>query len=203
MKSDHRKAQILDCARKVFAVNGYHKANIAMICKEAGIGRGTLYQYFKNKESVFKAIIEDIVSDITVHMKEKFASIDKKVKNQKDISEFLAGRLEIAFQHWLSDRYTARIIFEHSTGINEFFSRMRRKVDNHFINLIRVDIKKGIKLGFIRMDIDPYITAVKMWGGMEKVSLISLSESKDGLPEKKIKQLARQILSIDLYGISK
>src|ERR1044072_4183818 len=56
MISEARQRQILACAKRVFAERGFHAANISHICEAAGIGRGTLYQYFTNKQSVLTTI---------------------------------------------------------------------------------------------------------------------------------------------------
>ena len=58
MKADERKKQILDAALKAFAEHGYERTSIAVICEKAGIARPTLYQYFKDKRSVFRELLE-------------------------------------------------------------------------------------------------------------------------------------------------
>lgn len=50
---EKKQTHILDTAVRVFARKGYYQANVAEICKEAGISNGALYKYFKNKESLF------------------------------------------------------------------------------------------------------------------------------------------------------
>ena len=52
---DKRK-QILYAALDVFAKQGLDKGKIADIAKQAGIGKGTVYEYFKSKDEIFKAI---------------------------------------------------------------------------------------------------------------------------------------------------
>src|SRR5688500_6441844 len=64
LRADDRRAQILGVARTVFARRGYRAANVADICKAARIARGTLYQYFENKQAVLLAIVEDIKARI-------------------------------------------------------------------------------------------------------------------------------------------
>ncbi len=59
MKGDERKRQILDAALKAFAEHGYERASIAIICEKARIARPTLYQYFKDKRSVFREMLEE------------------------------------------------------------------------------------------------------------------------------------------------
>jgi AcrR family transcriptional regulator len=58
MKGDERKKQILDAALKAFAEHGYERTSIAVICEKAGIARPTLYQYFKDKRSLFRELLE-------------------------------------------------------------------------------------------------------------------------------------------------
>jgi len=43
--------QIIDAAVIVIAENGYHQAQVSKIAKQAGVADGTIYLYFKNKES--------------------------------------------------------------------------------------------------------------------------------------------------------
>ena len=68
MRSADRQRQILACAKKVFAERGFHGSNVSHICKEAGIGRGTLYQYFDNKKAVFTAILRETLDRVHQHM---------------------------------------------------------------------------------------------------------------------------------------
>lgn len=54
-----RKQQILDAALEIFAKNGYHKASISQIAKEANISKGLLYNYFRNKEELLIEVMSD------------------------------------------------------------------------------------------------------------------------------------------------
>lgn len=54
-----RRRQILEAAARVFAANGYDAATTAAICREAGIGSGTLFHYFPDKRSIFTGLFED------------------------------------------------------------------------------------------------------------------------------------------------
>lgn len=56
---------IINAAIKVFAQDGLDKGKIAAIAKEAGIGKGTVYEYFRSKEDIFKAIEQTMFSEIS------------------------------------------------------------------------------------------------------------------------------------------
>ena len=53
-----RQEAILDAAASVFAERGYHGANIPVICERARVSTGALYKYFRNKEALFRAVLD-------------------------------------------------------------------------------------------------------------------------------------------------
>ena len=53
-----KKRQIVEGARQVFMARGFDAASMGDIAKAAGVSKGTLYVYFKNKEELFGAIVE-------------------------------------------------------------------------------------------------------------------------------------------------
>ena len=52
-----KRNQILDGARIVFTRMGFDAASMSDITREAGVSKGTIYVYFKNKEDLFLALI--------------------------------------------------------------------------------------------------------------------------------------------------
>jgi AcrR family transcriptional regulator len=53
-----KRRQIVDGARAVFLAQGFDAASMNDIARAAGVSKGTLYVYFKNKEELFEAIVE-------------------------------------------------------------------------------------------------------------------------------------------------
>jgi len=60
-RPDHRPEEILDAALRVFTRRGLHNTTLEEVAKEAGISKGTIYLYFKNKEELFVAAAHRIV----------------------------------------------------------------------------------------------------------------------------------------------
>ena len=54
-----RKQRILKGALEVFKLYGLEGATMDQIAQQSGFGKATLYYYFKSKEDVFSAILED------------------------------------------------------------------------------------------------------------------------------------------------
>jgi AcrR family transcriptional regulator len=56
-----RPEEILAAAMRVFCERGFHQTNLAEVAREAGISKGTIYLYFKNKEDLFIALVQGVV----------------------------------------------------------------------------------------------------------------------------------------------
>jgi AcrR family transcriptional regulator len=54
-----KRRQIMEGARTVFLADGFDGASMNDIARVAGVSKGTLYVYFKSKEELFVAIVED------------------------------------------------------------------------------------------------------------------------------------------------
>jgi AcrR family transcriptional regulator len=53
---DARRAQIVDAAVTCFAREGFHRATMQDICREAGLSPGAVYRYFAGKDQIIEAI---------------------------------------------------------------------------------------------------------------------------------------------------
>src|SRR5699024_1157585 len=71
--NEAKQKRILNAALKEFAEQGYEKASTNRIVSMAGIGKGMLFYYFKNKKQLFHYLIDYAVQ--TIH-DEFFSRID-------------------------------------------------------------------------------------------------------------------------------
>ncbi len=61
----NKKQIIIQSAIHVFAKQGLEKGKIADIAKDAGIGKGTVYEYFRSKDEIFEAIQVAVFEEFT------------------------------------------------------------------------------------------------------------------------------------------
>lgn len=60
-KSAERKAEIVKAARQLFKTKEYEKTTMQDVMEALGIAKGTIYHYFRSKDDLLEAVIEDIV----------------------------------------------------------------------------------------------------------------------------------------------
>jgi AcrR family transcriptional regulator len=135
------RKKIIDAAMDVFSRKGYAAANIREIAKTAGISVGGVYLYFKNKEELYKSLIDDRMRD----MGSKIEIIAGRAESATEaLSNFLKLHLENALKH---KEFILLHIREHgfSFGIDKkraFFRQQTKLIENIII--------KGIHSGEFR-----------------------------------------------------
>ena len=58
------KEQLLECAKKEFLAKGFKNSSLRNICKMAGVTTGAVYGYFKDKDSIFVALVQDAIDGL-------------------------------------------------------------------------------------------------------------------------------------------
>lgn len=61
---DERRQEIINTAKELFAANGFAKTSVSDIANKIGIAKGLFYYYFKTKNDVMNAVIEQYL-DVT------------------------------------------------------------------------------------------------------------------------------------------
>lgn len=59
MTDETRRGQILAAAATVFADRGFERARIDDVAAAAGVSKGTVYWYFRSKDEIFYALLDD------------------------------------------------------------------------------------------------------------------------------------------------
>lgn len=70
MPVEKTRNKLIDVARSLFAKNGIEETTMNDIALASGKGRRTLYTYFKSKEEVYAAVVEDELELMSQQMAE-------------------------------------------------------------------------------------------------------------------------------------
>jgi AcrR family transcriptional regulator len=81
-KPEVRKQEIVKAACSLFQAKEYQEVTMQDVMQSVGVAKGTIYHYFKSKKELWIAVIDDIVSESLVEMKElvegvKGSALDK------------------------------------------------------------------------------------------------------------------------------
>jgi AcrR family transcriptional regulator len=70
-----RKTEIIKAARYLFHTKDYDTTTMQNIMEYLDIAKGTIYHYFKSKEDLFEAVIEDITEENIAEMQRLFPEL--------------------------------------------------------------------------------------------------------------------------------
>ncbi|MCX8122532.1 MAG: TetR/AcrR family transcriptional regulator [Spirochaetes bacterium] len=166
-RSDDTREKILYHAKRLFSEKGYYSAQISDIIESAKIGRGTVYQYFSNKEHLFISLLERFLMDWEDYLKQLSILEDLSVISHH---VYLKKRIYQAFQFFFTDRDRANIILRVGLGLPEHFEQKIQHFENKLINLIIEDLKIAVEFGHISKDTDLSFTANLVAGGVFRVA---------------------------------
>jgi len=101
-----RRDQILEAARELFTINGFHDTSMDDIIAAAGMSSGGVYGYFSGKDAIIAAIAQQVVGGITATVSDvlktepvpPIAEVLRRLIAQIDILADGPGRL--ALQVW-------------------------------------------------------------------------------------------------------
>ena len=94
-----KRSAILDAASHLFAEHGFREVTTAALAAEAAVSTATLYRYFPDKESLFAAVIDELVADVI-----------QAPAVQPGISENRLRNLALRYAHLLSDPVVVGLI---------------------------------------------------------------------------------------------
>lgn len=101
-KLNNREA-ILNSAREVFAELGYGATTVRDVIRKTGLASGTFYNYFKSKEEVFEAIMDDGMRRIRPRLKAD------RIRS-RNFEEFIRNAYATYFDYLATDRHIFRMI---------------------------------------------------------------------------------------------
>jgi AcrR family transcriptional regulator len=182
LPAEARRAQILDIAKGVFARRGYQRANIDDICKAARIARGTLYQYFENKDGVLAAILDDTAARIDAVLKARapIAPVSPSTTlTLETVGKFCRARLREMLDAVFADEATLRLVFREArtTGAGSAtIARALGRIDDLVLVALESDIAAAIHAGLVKSMPRARLRLVSLFilGGIEKMVLTAL-----------------------------
>ncbi len=190
----NKRELILAAAQEVFFEKGYHSATSEEIAKRAGIGKGTIYQYFDSKLEIFlemhRLYIEQYTEKLTALLDET-CSFEENLRclvhfhiaNMEDLSRYA--------MRFMTDTPPAQMMCGKS---NEILGEVRRNVSKVLEQLINT----GKQRGEIR-DLDARFVMCYLVGNF--LGIAHLIGIEDTTEEQK-RQLEEDVVQTVLYGLS-
>lgn len=164
-----KKERILKAAASVFAERGFAGTDVAQIAARAGVAKGSLYNYFDNKEDLYLFVCRD---GIERSRQAVYGDIQPQWEIQRQIEHIFRQGVSFALSH---PEYIRLYINVSSAGMERFADKLTMEVEKHTADYLKDLIREGVRRGAVRKDVDVNLAAflVNSLYVMFMVSLIS------------------------------
>jgi AcrR family transcriptional regulator len=163
-KGEHTRRRILAAATSVFSEYGYEKASIARICAALGIARGTLYQYFRDKQSLFHALVDEQLEQI----RQFTAPIDWQAFDAPEPELAFYQRLLLIFELIHDHQDVFRLMAREARARNPETEDRVRKGQREILSAMAAEFRAGAGAGHFDCP-DPEFAAAYLFGGILEI----------------------------------
>ena len=160
---------ILACAKREFLEKGYKDASLRTIAREANTSTGSIYTRFRDKEGLFKAVVEPAVEEMRrmfLQIQERFHSFDEQTQRD-EMGRYTANHqmemLDYIYDHF--DEFRLLLSGAHGTHFAHFLDDLvdiEVEYTYKYMEVIGCEsVKKGVVTeDFIHMIVTAYFNGM-------------------------------------------
>lgn len=187
VKTESKQEEILAAASKIFAARQYHEVLCDEIAAEAGVGKGTIYRYFRTKEDLYFSTILHGYEAVNESLASAIAAETSPEKRLERIA------LELLKYFW-ERRYFYALLYRNEQRFLAQEGRLKKNRE-HLVQLVEQTIRQGIATGAFR-SVDPK-TAAELFLGMIRAINVFRRESD------RLEDLVAELIGLWTRGIEK
>lgn len=122
-KPEDRRQEIVETARELFQKKGYESTTMRDIMDALGIAKGTIYHYFKSKEELLDAVVENAVEEYIASM-EKVLNESGGTALDKMRALITSGNVEDQYEEILEHLHRPGNVSMHTQQLAVTLSRL-------------------------------------------------------------------------------
>jgi AcrR family transcriptional regulator len=187
---EETRQKLLDSALQVFARNGYERATVDEIVREAGFSKGAFYVHFETKEDLFWEMLEERIAAQQDTFRQTVDASLSVAENERRI-------LEQAFNMSAHPLGPAVILEFTAHGMrNEKVREQLAKMYESWHSFTMETLRSGQELGVVRKDVDLALLASTIMALFEG-SMIQSHFAPDNLRlDRKVEDLSALIAEL-------
>lgn len=193
-----RETDILNAAEHIFATKGYQKTTIADIANEAQYAVGTIYLYFKDKQTLYVTLIKEKLQNLIYTVKERISQV-------KDVREKINILVEEELSYFEKNADFFRIYLSERSGfrwtIKDKISRFVIEGLIKYIDFIAELIKEAQREGIIKKEFDSKKVAFIL-ASMINATVFPWLHNQS-LEKEKLTDLSRFVLEVFYEGVGR
>lgn len=192
--SDSKREAILNAALHVFSEKGFHPATIDEIAERAGVGKGTVYSYFRSKSELMEQLIETATGAALESAEQRLQGLRSALDQLRALADLQREHLE------QREPFVRFLMADAQSAISPEFKSCMERARSHLEALVAGVIRRGQEEGAFRKEIDPHLGAILILA--LRAGLLHYWYSRESGPKVDSESLTRQAVEFVLHGIA-
>lgn len=156
-KKKETRQRIIETAVKLFGEKGYEKTSVAALAKAAGVGKGTIYNYFQSKGEIILAFCEGELEH--VHQQLAVQTDPETPLLQQLVTLYMAE-----FRYVTKNPEFGRVLMREMIFPKDLTVERSQGIDNKFVELLTAMFKEAQQRGELRHDLPLFVVAAHFYG---------------------------------------
>ena len=191
-KGTATRDQILAAAARLIHLQGYHCTSLDDVLRESGVGKGNFYYYFRSKEELGYAIIEQVMQGfISRTLEPTFA--DATADPVAQVHAFLDRVLENQRLRNCVGGCPIGNLASELSDVHEGFRQRLAGIFDQWRSTLTEALERGQTNGRVRRDVDPAIVAEFLVAALEGAILLTKVSKDIGIMERCVEQLKQHL----------
>ncbi|MES1944562.1 TetR family transcriptional regulator [Salinisphaera sp. PC39] len=166
------RAEILAAARACFIERGFDAVAVRDIVRRTSLAAGTFYNYFPDKEAVFRALLEERIGSLTVNL-------TRIRRGARTLRAFIYEAYLAAFEAAAEDPLFYEVILRNAPQVRELYEDSIMGIS---VAALEADIRDAIERGLLpEVDVE-YLAAAFFGVGFEMGRCLSRRADRDPRP---------------------
>lgn len=186
----NKEERILKSAFELFCRNGFAETDIESIAKKAGVAKGTVYLYFKNKNELFMRSMIFVFDEFDAQVK---ILMNERETYREKLKEFISLNIHIMLTNNIMSKMLLGELYNVLKKENAMkLTSFREKMGMKFVELEAL-IRAGIKNGEFR-DVDPVSASTMIMGGMNMIVMRNSVNRKNESSQTDIRKIQANMI---------
>lgn len=191
-QKEETQALILESARTLFDKSGFDKTTIRAIANLAGVGTGTIFNYFPDKPSLLIAALLDDLEEVETYAFETLPENGSVVDKCLHITD-------VYYTYYAKRPSLSRTLLKESNFIPGKFGELLKTRTNNFVQLVEGMMAEAQKKGEIGKEADCELVALTFFSLFVRVLFMGLGEPE--FKRDELLTLLRRLLNQQMTGI--
>ncbi|MDI3480434.1 MAG: hypothetical protein PWQ97_89 [Tepidanaerobacteraceae bacterium] len=187
-----RYEEIIRAAFDVFIEKGFHQTKMEEIARKAGVGKGTLYEYFPGKKELFCGMVKQCMTWY-------FESIKKSIELGENFRQKIENMMDVHIKYAVYAKKLTNLMFHDFTYISRDLHMWIIQSQKKIVRLVENVLQQGKDEGILRQ-VDVHLAAVMFLTSWR----IFFAESicNDGEDAESLEKIKEKALDILFHGIA-